>query len=212
MKFTNSLFTVVAGLWLSASGFAVVDPGAIYIRDIDAAGTGCPAGSVSIDVSPDRQVFTAIFNKFQAVIDPFDPNVALADRHKRCDLSLKVQVPQGYQFSVFKADYQGWYDLQANMSLTQTSSYHFQGNANHIKRSSLSTGGTGRSGEFHFVDQLGVSSFEWSACGAPRNMYISAELRLSSNSNNSRGVAGIDAIEGQFKLLNRYGIQWRRCN
>ena len=58
---------------------------------------------------------------------------------------------------------------------------------------------------------MGVSSLEWSACGAPRNMYISSELRLHSRKRNAVGVAGIDAIEGQFKMKAHYKILWRRC-
>ncbi len=188
-----------------------VAPSKVYIKKVKAWGTGCPSNSVSIDISPDKQVFTAIFNQFQAIIDPYSSAVSYADRHKRCDLALKVNVPSGWQFSVFQADYEGWYDLQRGISMTQTSSYHFQGNRRHRKRSVISASSGDRSGEFHFVDKIGVSSFEWSACGGPRNMYITSELRLSSRSRSAVGVAGIDAIEGQFKLLSHFGIRWRRC-
>ena len=137
--------------------------------------------------------------------------MSYADRRKRCDLALKVQVPPGWQFSVFQADYEGWYDLQKGLSLSQASSYHFQGNRRHRKRSNISALRSDRSGEFHFVDKIGVTSLEWSACGGPRNMYITSELRLSSRSRSAVGVAGIDAIEGQFKLKSHFGLRWRRC-
>ena len=69
-----------------------------------------------------------------------------------------------------------------------------------------------KSGEFHFKDKMGVvSSLEWSRCGGPRNMYISSELRLNSRHRNSRGVAGIDVIEGQFKMKAHFGLRWRKC-
>ena len=186
-------------------------PSKVYIKKVKAFGTGCPNGSVSIDISPDKQVFTAIFNEFQAIIDPYSDQVSYADRHKRCDLALKVHVPSGWQFSVFQADYEGWYDLQRGITLTQMASYHFQGNRRHRKRSVVSAMSGNKSGSFHFIDKIGVSSLEWSACGGPRNMYITSDLRLSSRSRTSIGVAGIDAIEGQFKMLTHYGLKWRRC-
>lgn len=210
MKKLVNTFISLATFGLTSLALAAA-PDRVYIERVDAHGTGCPQGSAYIDISPDKQVFTAIFDQFQAQIDPNDPMVSYADRRKRCDLALKVHVPSGWQFSVFKADYEGWYDLQKYMTLTQTSTYHFQGNRRHRKRSRIKTGRTPKSGEFHFVDRMGVSSFEWSACGGPRNMYITAELRLSSRSRTSQGVAGIDAIEGKFDMKHHYKIRWRRC-
>lgn len=207
------LYTSLIALCLAGSTFlqAAVPSGRVYIEKVRAMGTGCPRDTAFIDISPDKQVFTAIFSAFQAVIDPFSPATSYADRQKRCDLALKVHVPNGWQFSVFQADYEGWYDLQKGITMTQTSTYHFQGNPRHRKRSVVSASRRDVSGNFHFIDKMGVSSVEWSACGGPRNMYITSELRLNSRSRTAVGVAGIDAIEGQFKLKSRFGINWRRC-
>lgn len=204
---------ILATLLLASSSLLWgLSPNKVYIEKVRAWGTGCPNNSVFIDISPDRQVFTAIFDSFQAIIDPFSNSVSYADRHKRCDLALRVHVPSGWQFSIFQADYEGWYDLQRGITLRQTSSYHFQGNRRHKKRSRISATRQDKSGEFHFIDKIGVSSLEWSACGGPRNMYITSELRLSSRNRTAVGVAGIDAIEGQFKLQSHFGIRWRRCH
>ena len=202
------LLTSLLGAYSSS---LLATPDSVKITNVRAHGTGCPRGSVYIDISPDRQVFTALFDQFQATIDPFDPNIRYSDRHKRCDLALRVHVPSGWQFSVFEADYEGWYDIQKGISLTQTSTYHFQGNRRHRKRSSIRATRSDKSGEFLFKDKMGVSSTEWSACGAPRDMYITSEIRLSSRKRNAVGVAGIDAIEGQFKMQAHYKIRWRRC-
>lgn len=209
MKVVHSLLAMSA-LWISAVSFADA-PSTVEIRKINAAGTGCPQGSAYINISPDRQVFTAIFDKFQAQIDPNNPAVSYADRQKRCDLAVNVRVPAGWQFSVFQADYEGWFDMQRGMTMTQTSTYHFQGNARHVKMSSVNTNAGPRNGNFHFVDQVGVSSYEWSACGGPRNLFLTSEIRLASNNPYSAGVAGIDSIEGKFTLKAHFGIMWRRC-
>ncbi|MBC61253.1 MAG: hypothetical protein CMP11_02255 [Zetaproteobacteria bacterium] len=208
-KLSKKILLSSSLLLASSQLFAL--PNNVRISRVDAHGTGCPPGSAYINISPDRQVFTAIFDEFQAIIDPRDPYVSYSDRHKRCDLALTVHVPQGWQFSIFKADYEGWYDLERGMSLTQTSTYHFQGNKRHRKRSRITTRNRPKNGEFIFTDKMGVQSLEWSACGGPRNMFISSELRLSSRNRSSSGVAGIDAIEGQFSMKAHYGIRWRRC-
>lgn len=208
----NKSFITTTLLYLAMSSWIfAIAPSKVYIKKVKAFGTGCPRNSVSIDISPDKQVFTAIFNEFLATIDPYSDQVSYADRHKRCDLALKVHVPAGWQFSVFQADYEGWYDLQRGITMTQTSSYHFQGNRRHRKRSVVSAMSGDKSGNFHFIDKIGVSSLEWSACGGPRNMYITSELRLSSRNRSAVGVAGIDAVEGQFKMVSHFGLRWRRC-
>ena len=124
---------------LGISSYAIASqPSYVHIKKVSARGSGCPKGTAFIDISPDKKVFTAIFDQFQAVIDPYDSSVRYADRHKRCDLALRVHVPSGWQFSVFQADYEGWYDLEPGVTMTQTSSYHFQGNRRHRKRSRIS--------------------------------------------------------------------------
>ena len=207
------MYTSLLALCLAGSSFlkASVPSDRIYIEKVSAMGTGCPKDTAFINISPDKQVFTAIFSAFQAVIDPFSPATSYADRQKRCDLAVKVNVPHGWQFSVFQADYEGWYDLQRGITMTQTSTYHFQGNDRHGKRSVISADSRNISGNFHFIDEVGVSSVEWSDCGAPRNMFITSELILSSTNQSAVGVAGIDAIEGQFKLKSSFGIRWRQC-
>ena len=205
------LFGTLLTFFLASSSLAMAGPNRVTIEKVKAHGTGCPRGSAYVDISPDKQVFTVIFDAFQAIIDPFSNSISYADRQKRCDLALKVNVPNGWQFSVFQADYEGWYDLQKGITMTQTSTYHFQGNPRHRKRSRISATRRDLSGNFHFIDKVGVSSVEWSACGGPRNMYITSELRLSSRNRSAIGVAGIDAIEGQFNLKSRFGINWRRC-
>lgn len=179
-------------------------PRGMKIEYVQANGSGCPAGSAFIDVSPDQQVFTAIFSEFQAAIGP---SVAMTDRNKYCAMVVNVTVPAGWQYSIFKASYEGWYDLERNVELRQTSRYWFQGNPAVTKTSTFRGPG---SGAFNYDDQMGVVS--WSPCGGSRNMIINANLALSNSRDTSRsGIAGIDSIEGSFDLRYRYYIQYRQC-
>ena len=189
---------------LTQQAFATA-PGGMEIRYVDANGSGCPAGTAMIDVSPDKQVFTAIFSSFQAQVGP---GISLVEKNKSCLMTVNVKVPPGWQYSIFKAQYDGWYDLGPGVALTQTSRYWFQGG----ERFAASSRYTGpRTGTFSYPDEMGVSS--WSPCGGTRNMVISANLALDNSRNRqSSGVAGIDSIEGQFKLMYHYYIAYRQCN
>ena len=197
-------FLVMAALMLvSAVGYAQA-PGGMKIQYAQANGSGCPAGSAFIDVSPDQQVFTAIFSQFQASIGP---NVNPVERNKYCAMVVNVTVPPGWQYSVFKTRYEGWYDLERNVELRQTSKYWFQGNSP-ITKTSTFRGPS--AGTFNFEDQVGVTS--WSPCGGTRNMIINANLVLSNSRETSKsGIAGIDSIEGAVDLKYHYFIQYRQC-
>jgi hypothetical protein len=119
---------------------------------------------------------------------------------------VNVTVPAGWQYSIFKAQYEGWYDLEAGVSLRQTSKYWFQGNSP-LTYTSTFTGP--KNGTFNYADQMAVTS--WSPCGGTRNMVVNANLALSSRTRSATGVAGIDSIEGSFDLKYRYFVQYRQC-
>lgn len=198
------LKSFIVALLSLGSSLAIAAPGGMKIQYVQANGSGCPAGSAYIDVSPDQQVFTAIFSEFQAAIGP---TVSVTERNKYCAMVVKVSVPAGWQYSVFKAKYEGWYDLQKGVNLRQTSKYWFQGNPS-LSFTSQFQGP--RSGAFNYEDVMGVTS--WSPCGGTRNMVINANLVLNNSSNPSgMGLAGIDSIEGQYDLRYSYYIQYRQC-
>ncbi|KAI1109490.1 hypothetical protein F5Y14DRAFT_455928, partial [Nemania sp. NC0429] len=73
------------------------DPSTIIITSVSASGNGCPQGSVTTTLSPDREVVTFGFDKFQTYIGP---GTVPADRTKNCQLHLNLKYPGGFQFAV----------------------------------------------------------------------------------------------------------------
>ena len=133
--------------------------------------------------------------------------MAPLERNKYCAMVVNVSVPPGWQYSIFKARYEGWYDLQRNVELTQTSKYWFQGDSPTTKRSSFRGPANG---PFSYEDEVGVDT--WSPCGGSRNLFVSASLVLNnSRDKNQSGIAGIDSIEGSVDLMYHYHIRYRHC-
>jgi hypothetical protein len=97
-------------------------PQQVTIEKTGYSGNGCPAGSVSTLISPDKTVVTFGFDTFQAVIGPGSKP---ADKQKNCQLHLGLRYPAGYQLSIMTATYHGYVRLDPGVSANFISSYYF---------------------------------------------------------------------------------------
>src|SRR5262245_14950649 len=94
------LTALVAGPALAQSAPA---PGSVAITALSANGNGCPAGTTASNVAPDNLAFTVLFSAFQVEGAARGP-----DGVRSCTVNLTIQIPAGWQFSVFTADTRGF--------------------------------------------------------------------------------------------------------
>jgi hypothetical protein len=181
-------------------------PAYVRIRSISYAGTGCKAGSVSQNVSPDLQAFTLLFDNFVAQTGP---GVPLSEARKNCQIAIDLDFPSGWSYSLATLDYRGFVTLDAGVSAAQTSSYYFQGQGATARLSTPMFGP--HTGDWQIRDTLGVSALVYSPCGLQRALNINTSILLSSRDRNAQGLITTDSIDGQFKTLYRYGLTWQRC-
>jgi uncharacterized protein DUF4360 len=97
-------------------------PTQVTIEKTSYSGNGCPAGSVSTIISPDKTVVTFGFDVFQATIGP---RANPADKQKNCQLHLGLKYPSGYQMSIMTATYHGYVRLDPGVQANFISSYYF---------------------------------------------------------------------------------------
>jgi hypothetical protein len=97
-------------------------PQQVTIEKTGYSGNGCPSGSVSTLISPDKTVVTFGFDTFQATIGP---GTKPGDKQKNCQLHLGLRYPAGYQLSIMTATYHGYVRLDAGVSANFISSYYF---------------------------------------------------------------------------------------
>jgi hypothetical protein len=95
------------------------------------AGSGCPASTVSTQLSSDVSTFTFFFSKF---IAQAGQGVDASEYRKNCQLSTKIQYPSGWQFSVYKADYRGYAKIPAGTTGTAKATYYFSGESDQVYR------------------------------------------------------------------------------
>lgn len=190
---------------MAASSAYAQSPEYVRVRSINFAGSGCPAGSVATNVSPDRQAFTLLFDQYVAEVGS---GISAREKRKNCTINVDLDFPNGWSYTLFTVDYRGFVDLQRNLVGTQQTSYYFQGSAATARLTSKIVGPVSR--DYQIRDTLGVSAEVWSPCGARRALNMNTEVRID-NSRNSRGqgLMTIDSIDGQLKHI--YGVKWRRC-
>ena len=192
------------GLISSGSAYALA-PDSVSIRSINYAGSGCPAGSVAEDISPDYQAFTLMFDSY---IAEAGPGVSFREGRKNCNINLSLDFPQGWSFAIMDVDYRGYVYLDRNVTGSQTSRYHFQGDRRTATLQSTYRGPIDQ--DYHIRDTLGLQSVVWSPCGASRSLNINTAISLNNRRNrNGGGLMTTDTIDGQ--LTHVYNIKWRRC-
>jgi hypothetical protein len=155
-------------------------------------GNGCPANSASVTVSPDGQELSILFDKFIAMGN--NPS----ESRKSCNLSIPIKVPQGYQISLYDADYRGYVAPSTSASLR--AEYFFAGARGPV----FSRNFNGET-NYNVRDKLATVADVWSACGASTNMRVNAAMTARG-----KGMATVDS----FDLAHRglvYHIQYRAC-
>lgn len=208
MKLSNVISKAIfAAIALSgASAFAQSYPSGVYIRSINHAGTGCPAGTVAQNVSPDAQAFTLLFDSFVAQTALGLPPT---EARKNCTLNIDLAVPSGWSYSIFTVDYRGYANLEPGVVGIQKSTYYFQGQRRQISLQTSLAGPAAR--DYSIRDTLGLQAVEWSPCGGNRALNINAQVRVekSFSAPSAAGLMTIDTIDGEVKQI--YGLAWRRC-
>ncbi|MEK0182562.1 MAG: DUF4360 domain-containing protein [Microcoleus anatoxicus] len=189
MKFLKLL---LATTLMSASISSALAQEKVQILGASYGGSGCPDRSASVSVSPDGQELTILFDKFVA-----QGNVS-AEKRKSCNLSIPIKVPQGFQISLYDADYRGY--IAPKTSANLRAEYFFAGSRGPI----FSRNFNGET-NYNVRDSLATVADVWSRCGDSINMRVNAAMTASG-----AGTATVDS----FDLAHRglvYHIKYRTC-
>jgi Domain of unknown function (DUF4360) len=186
MKLLKTLLTS-ATLLLVSSGQAFA--GGVAIQGAGYGGNGCPSGSASVNVSPDGQELSILFDKFKA-----DKNT----RRASCNLTIPIKVPQGFQISLYDADYRGYVAPRTTANLR--SEYFFAGQRGPVFQRTF-RGET----DYNVRDRLETMANVWSACGDSVNMRVNSSMTASG-----AGSASVDSFDLSHKGLV-YHIKYRNC-
>ncbi|KAH6723323.1 hypothetical protein BKA61DRAFT_464280 [Leptodontidium sp. MPI-SDFR-AT-0119] len=180
----------------------------IKIISAQSSGNGCPQGSVTSTISPDRTLVTFGFDAFQTYIGP---SAKQADKTKQCQIHLSLQYPGGFQYSVVDATYHGWARLDAGVTGTFVSSYFFSQAASQTctTRSTIS-GAQWLNGDVYTKqDLIESTAVIWSPCGA--NGILNVNNRIALSSTNAKQTGELSNDDATVAFTHQLHVAWQPC-
>lgn len=199
MKKILSLITLATLLW---SPVQAQDD--IQLGEPGYGGSGCPSGSASATLSPDKKSLSIIFDEYFA--EAGSVNGKRLDR-KNCSIAIPVHVPQGFSVSIVDVDYRGYVSLPRRASARFSAEYFFAG----IRGPKFNKTFTGATDEDYVLrNKLGLQAVVWSKCGADVNLRVNSSMMVRVASTRDDALATVDSADFSSGII--YKLQWKRCN
>jgi hypothetical protein len=174
MQSFNKLSTailVVAGL-TAQNANAVSD---IRLGHPGSGGNGCPQGTVSATLSPDKKSLSILFDQFTVKANR-DNQTA----RKHCNLAIPVKVPNGISISVFNVDHRGFVSIPTIYDYARLSAeYFFAG-----KKGPIFTRYIKKIGDYEYFYKNEIEGIAnvWSSCGKDVNLRVNTNMFVKSKS------------------------------
>jgi hypothetical protein len=203
-----SLFvpTALADAALVVPAAAPTDKIVIDLASVN--GTGCPAGSAAIAVSPDNTAFTVTYSAYTALVGV---GATALDARKNCQIAALVHVPAGFTYAIASVDYRGFAHLEKGATATERAHYYFQGYSQTLTPPSHLINTVGDS-DWQFTDQVAVASLTYLPCGAQRNLNINTDLRVSAGTSNVTTKTSFVSMDStDVSLSTVYHFAWKTC-
>ncbi len=164
-------------------------------------GSGCPAGTAAV-VSSDSTSFKVIYSDF---LVQAGPNAVLTESRKNCQISLRVQVPDGFTFAIAKVEYRGFAHLASGVTGQAIGNYYIQGESETTSLSHPLSGPMSSTWKATDTRALG-----YAPCDPQRNLNINTELRISSPADSkSTSFISMSSTDGSIDTV--YHIDWLQC-
>jgi hypothetical protein len=205
-KFNVKLVVLVASLFLFGAGELWAR--GLKLGQPNYQGTGCPAGSVALTVSPDESAVSVLFNSF--VVEAGGQTSKRLDE-KTCGISIPIEVPAGYSLSVATVDYRGYvFSPKQNIFNNMSVDYNWFGHPGRHYETKFS----GPIEQNFTISQQVVSNMrQWSKCGQKSNLVIAANLKTRTNPQNDSTILALDSIDGTGSASGlRFHVAWQPCH
>jgi hypothetical protein len=181
-------------------------PDKIVIEVATVNGSGCPAGTAAVAVSPDNTAFTVTYSDYLAKVG----GTSLpTDFRKNCQLNLIVHVPHGFTYAIMSTDYRGFASLEPGSSGVEKASYYFQGSPATAFRTHTFYGPLLE--DWQATDTTEWPNLVWAPCGVKRNLNINTELRVNAGTSDRAKTSfmTMDSTDGNLDTV--YHLAWREC-
>ncbi|QSY49705.1 DUF4360 domain-containing protein [Streptomyces griseocarneus] len=188
-------------------GDGVPPPDKIVIDVVAVNGSGCPAGTAIVTVSPDNTAFTVSYSNYVAQVGVGSKPTDLC---KNCQLALNVHVPHGFTYAIAQADYRGFAHLEKGATGLERANYYFQGMSQTAFVNHHFTGAL--NDNWQTSDTTPIDQVIYAPCGATRYFNINTELRVdagTSDPSKTTSFLAMDSTDGNISTL--YHFSWKPC-
>jgi hypothetical protein len=165
-------------------------------------GNGCPAGSASAALSPDKKSLSILFDSF--VVNAGGSSGKQMDR-KSCNIAIPVHVPAGISVSIFKIDYRGFNNLPYGAYSRFGVEYFFAG----TRGPAFNQVFTGALSDNYLLnsDLLGTA-VTWSPCGQDVLLRANANMMVQTR-NNQEAMSTVDSMDVKSGIV--YHLAFQSC-
>ncbi|GBG66787.1 hypothetical protein CBR_g68775 [Chara braunii] len=183
-------------LLIAAATPALAQPPSVSINWVTFGGTGCSWSNSNYVYSSDSKTITFIFGGMVATTDG-----VLADKRKACQISMSVNYPDGWSYTLGQVTGRGFADVAAGSKGVYETQFYFSGQTGTPSVSRTLTGKYVDS--FEFTDYFTTSV--WSQCNNTPNLNIKSVVRVEG----SKAVMALDSSDTKFQLV--YYFNWKQC-
>jgi hypothetical protein len=210
------MFSFLAAAAMAASVIIIPPGGApnttpppdyMTIDVVTVNGTGCPAGTAAVAVSPDRKAFTVTYSQFMAQVGV---GALPTDLRKNCQLNLRINIPQGFTYGIAQADYRGFAHLERGATGLERANYYFQGMSPTAYRNHNYAGPL--SDDWQATDTTELAAIIYHPCGEQRLLNINTELRVNAGTSDptkTTSFMSMDSTDGSVNTTYRFS--WKTC-
>ncbi len=195
---------ISAILFLSCLGHAQLLLPGVKLGEPSYGGTGCPAGSASVSLSPDQDEISILFDNF--VAEAGGDTRRTVDR-KACELSVPLEIPQGYSATVIQTDFRG-FNLVSRGGMNRLNTEYFWAGARGPSYSNMYRGPQNE--DYFATNGVVASGVVWTPCGMSTNLRIRATIMTQTNRSLDQSMMTVDSADISSGLI--YHIQWKRCS
>jgi len=199
------MLSLILSVFVVAGSLAAQAQSGIRLGTPAYGGTGCPGGSASVTLSPDETALSILFDSY--LVEAGGMTGRSVDR-KSCNISVPVQIPQGYSVAIFQVDYRGFNLIPALGAYTRLDTEYFWAGARGPRFSRFYSGP--RTENYTTSDNLTAQTVVWTPCGASVNLRVNSSVMAQTNRMGEQTMMTVDSADLTSGLI--YHLQWRRCN
>lgn len=168
----------------------------VKLSDIRYFGSGCPSGSVSITMTPNKRAVNAVFDDFFTSFSG-KPNQQV----RRCNLAMKIHIPKNKRVRLRQVRFRGFVELPKNSNARIVRNYQFDN-----RKKQLLTIVRGRA--FKILNSREAFNTPWSKCGKDVWLRVDSMIELKSQSKKSAQL-GIDSFNNLMSRNYRGERGWK---